>query len=247
MHTLNIAPDVEYGHKLPPPFNIRPQLPCHEPDESLKPSDDISFMFFARRRILYPYVAKSLEMLAPDVNRPGPKCRKMRAHSAMLALAGWRPASGQVPYERIPQMDEGARLAGLLYYRLVYAGGRHDQTTESMAMRLKEECLLLRNEQHLFSQLYRGCSNRLCLILWILYCGGSFATGELRAWYAEHVKLIAGGTGKDWTRTKDILRRFVWDDKACEGPMKQLWRESLMQEWMGTDDQVRAPRAVGEA
>lgn len=227
MHTLNIASDVEYGHMLPPPFNIRPQLPCHSPDESFKPSDEVSFMFLARRRILYKYIAQNLEMLAPPVHRPRILGTEMRAHSAMLALTTWRPFEGEVGYNDVPKMDEAARIAGLLYYRLVYPGGRYDHTIEFMAMRLRNECLCLRNEQHMFGVLYSGCSNRLCLILWICYCGGIFAPGELPGWFADQIKIVAGGTDKDWNRTKEILKKFSWDDEACEGPMKQLWRESL--------------------
>ena len=70
--------------------------------------------------------------------------------------------------------------------------------------------------------------NRLCLILWILYCGGAFATDKLRAWYTNNIRIVSGDTGKDWYRTKEILKYFAWNDDACEGPMGELWRESLI-------------------
>lgn len=226
MHTLNIASDVEYGQQIPPPFNIRPQLPCHSPAESLKPSNEVSFAFLARRRCLYKYIAQNLEMLTPPVNTTESSRQRMRAHSAMLALNTWRPAEGAATLASVPQLDQAARLAGLLYYRLVYMGGKHDVETDFMSTQLQSECTRLHDEQHILSSLYQGCSNRLCLILWICYCGGTFAAGELRAWYAHRISIIAGNTGKDWGCTKEILRRFAWDDEACEGPMKQLWRES---------------------
>lgn len=235
MHTLDIASDVEYGQKLPHPFDVRAQLPCHSPGESLRPSDEASFMFLARRRILYKYIARNLEMLAPPINPPSASCQRMRANSAMQALRSWRPVEGATGLASVPQLDEAARLAGLLYYRLVYMGGKHDFATESMSTQLQSECIRLRDERHILGLLYQGCSNRLCLILWICYCGGTFAAGELRAWYTDRISIVAGSTGKDWNRTKDILRKFAWDDEACEGPMRQLWRES--QDETGTDVQ----------
>lgn len=227
MHTLNIAKDVEYGQSLPPPFNIRPQLPCHSLDESLKPSPEISFMFLARRRIIYMEIARNMEKLAPSVDDLGMVCNKDQARAAMLALDSWQPFEGEVVYEHVHQMDGAVRFAGLLYYRLVYEGGKRDDKTESMALRLQDELVNLKNEHHIFGLLYHGCSNRLCLTLWLMFCGGAFAAGEVRAWYTKHIRLVAGGTGKAWNRIRELLEKFLFHDEACEGPMKQLWMESL--------------------
>ncbi len=224
MHTLDIASDIEYGRKLPPPFDRRAQLPCHSPGESLRPSNEVSFMFLARRRILFRYIAQNLEMLAPPVKPLSLPCQAMRANSGMQALRNWRPLEGATELASV--LDEAARLAGLLYYRLVYMGGKHDFATESMLTQLQSVCIRLRDEKDILGSLYQGCTNRLCLILWICYCGGTFAAGELRAWYTDRLSIVAGNTGKDWNLTKDILKKFAWDDEACEGPMRQLWRES---------------------
>ena len=234
MHTLNIASDVEYGRALPPPFDIRPQLPCHSLDESLRPSEELSFMFLARRRVLYKEIARNMQMLGPAVRNANANDCKAQAQAAMVALNNWRPVdSGVVAHEHVPQLDETTRLAGLLYYHLVYNGAMATVCVTIKVLQLQSGLSELRNEQHVFGMLYHGCSNRVSLILWHLYCGGVFATDDVRAWYTSKIKTISGGTGKDWNRTKNILKKFLWDDAACEEPMKQLWHESLSK---GEDD-----------
>lgn len=221
-HTLNLAADVGYGDTLQPPFNIRPQL------QSTRPSDGMSFTFLSRRRILYKEVAHNLEKLTKSHNVSSRN--KVQARCGMLALTDWHPSDGEAVHDHIPQMDEAARLAGLLSYRLVYDGGYHDLISELMVTRLRDECSKLYGEKHILGLLYNPCSDRLCLLLWSLYCGGVFATNEVRAWFVERIRVVAGSTGKDWPRTRNILDKFVWDDETCEGPMKQLWRESLVTE-----------------
>ncbi|KAI4096243.1 MAG: hypothetical protein LQ344_001069 [Seirophora lacunosa] len=227
-HTLNLAADVGYGDTLQPPFNIRPQLPYHSPDESMRPSDGMSFTFLSRRRVLYKEVAHNLEKLTKSHNVSSRN--KVQARCGMLALTDWHPSDGGAVHNHIPQMDEAARLAGLLSYRLVYDGGYHDLISELMVTRLRDECSKIYGEKHILGLLYNPCSDRLCLLLWSLYCGGVFATNEVRAWFVERIRVVAGSTGKDWPRTRNILDKFVWDDETCEGPMKQLWRESLVTE-----------------
>lgn len=248
MHTLDIADDVEYGHTLPAPSNLRPQLPCYSEDESLRPSEEISFMFLAQRRMIYTEIAQNLQMLATPIKACSLSHSRVHAHAAMLALAGWKPNCIQVGYgyKAIPQLDEPARLGGLLYYRLAYEGGSLSTCATFKALRLQSELMKLRNKQDwsftssllsrkAFGLLHHGCSNRLCLILWILYCGGVFATDELRAWYTKNIRIISGDTGKDWDRTKEILKYFAWNDDACEGPMRELWRDSLVNDDVAAD------------
>ena len=107
-----------------PPFNIRPQLPCNSPGKALRPSDGISFTFLARRRILYRDVAHHLQKLTKAFN----PCSNngVQARWGMLALTYWRPFDGEAIQDGVPQIDEAARLAGLLSYLLVYEGGYHD-------------------------------------------------------------------------------------------------------------------------
>ncbi|KAL9003716.1 MAG: hypothetical protein Q9188_003439 [Gyalolechia gomerana] len=248
MHTLDIADDVEYGHTLPAPSNLRAQLPCHSEDESLRPSEEISFMFLAQRRMIYTEIAQNLQMLATPIKACSVSHSRVHAHAAMLALADWKQNCIQVGYgyKAIPQLDEPARLGGLLYYRLAYEGGSLSTCAAFKALQLQSELVKLRNEQDwsftsslgsrkAFGLLPHGCSNRLCLILWILYCGGVFATDELRAWYTKIIRIVSGDTGKDWDRTKEILKYFAWNDDACEGPMRELWRDSLVNDIVAAD------------
>ncbi|KAI4144629.1 MAG: hypothetical protein LQ341_002617 [Variospora aurantia] len=151
----------------------------------------------------------------------------VQARWGMLALTYWRPFDDEAIHDGVPQIDEAARLAGLLSYLLVYEGGYHDLLSELIIKRLQDECAKLRSESHILGLLCKACTNRLCLVLWTLYCGGVFATNEVRSWFTEQIGIVAGGTGKDWSRTNSILDKFVWDDKTCERPMKQRWRESL--------------------
>ncbi|KAL9604136.1 MAG: hypothetical protein Q9219_000724 [cf. Caloplaca sp. 3 TL-2023] len=240
----DIADDVEYGHVLQAPFNLRPQNPCHGSDESLRPSEGISFMFLARRRMLYMEIAQNLSTLVTPVRRLDAVPNQSQRHAAMLALSCWQPIRLEVEHDLAPQLDESARLAGLLYYHLVYEGGTPSLCTTFKVMQLPSELLKLCNNQHVFSLLYHGCSNRLCLILWILYCGGVFATGPLRTWYADKINSVSGGTGKDWTRTKEILKYFAWDEDACAIPMRRLWLESLATDEVGEYVPLSTPLEV---
>lgn len=132
-------------------------------------------------------------------------------------------------------MDDAARLAGLLYHRLLRRGACKDADTEDLTQQLQQEILSLKNNRHIFGLLYYGCSNRLCLILWMLYCGGINATGSIRAWHTEHIRTVYVQYQMTWGRTKSILRKFAFDDRACEGPMKQLWNESLTERTFDID------------
>ncbi|KAL8931904.1 MAG: hypothetical protein Q9211_006657 [Gyalolechia sp. 1 TL-2023] len=227
MHTLDIADEVEYGHMLPAQYNLRPQLPSHSENESLRLSEGISFIFLAQRQIIHMELAQNLQMIATPIESYGVSHSRSYAHAAMLALSNWISNSFQVSYSYEPnlQLDEPARIGGLLYYCLAYEGGRHSAHTTFSASQLRSELMKLRSEHEAVGLLHH---NRLCLILWILYCGGAFATDKLRAWYTNNIRIVSGDTGKDWYRTKEILKYFAWNDDACEGPMGELWRESLI-------------------
>ncbi|KAL8722319.1 MAG: hypothetical protein Q9225_001167 [Loekoesia sp. 1 TL-2023] len=238
MRTLNISIDARYGSMLPPPSYLRPQLPCHSLDESLPPSDEtdeVSFAFLAQRRMLHKEIVEMLQTLAMAVNHGYIHHSKTQAYSAMQALYTWKSVGGEGSNERIPQLDQTARSAGLLFYRLVYSGLPAKLCDIMKVMLLQTEIMRFRNTRHVFGLLYHGCTYRLCLILWSLYCGGVFARDQLRGWYIDTIRSVSGDTGKDWSRTKWILKKFLWDDEACEEPMKQLWRETLVDDENATD------------
>lgn len=230
MHTLNmnVAEDIRYQYKLPAPFKYQPQVLCHREAEYLQSTEESAFIFLARRRIIYTEIAQDLQILATPT-----KYTRAQAHTAAVGLFGWRPNSTPTDYEPVPHLDELARLGGLLYYRLAYQGGKRTTCAIYHTLQVQHELLKLHNEDNVFESLYHGCSIRLGLVLWILYCGGIVARDELRAYFVERIRIVAGDSGKDWNRTKEILKHFAWDDNACEGPMGELWRDSVINEVVG--------------
>lgn len=232
MHTLNmnVADDIRYQNILPAPFSAQPQISCHSEAEDWRSSGESAFMFLARRRIIYIEIAQNLQILATPAKHTRPQ-----AHTAALSLFAWRPNRTPEDYEPVPHLDELARLGGLLYYRLAYQGGQRTTCAIYHALQLQHEMMKLHNEYNIFGSLYLGCSIRLCLILWVLYCGGVVARDEIRAYYIQRIRIVAGDSGKDWRRTKEILKHFAWDDDSCEGPMGELWRETIISDGIAAD------------
>ncbi|KAI1296118.1 hypothetical protein F5Y03DRAFT_370899 [Xylaria venustula] len=68
------------------------------------------------------------------------------------------------------------------------------------------------------------------LLLWLLYIGGAYAPkGTVRR---EYVALLRSNNAsrfkelyKSWPELLDIMRQFVWSDKAFTSPAKAVWEE----------------------
>lgn len=236
MYTSDVVDDAGHGHELPPHLYKQPRIPSsHGHEKALTPARELSFEFLAKRRILYEDLAQILAKLL---------CRD-EAHTAVEALRNWNSPDSETTYEHVHQMDDAARLAGLLYHRVLSEGLRLDDQTNNLVHQLQHEILSLKNNRHIFGLLYYGCSNRLCLILWMLYCGGVFATGALRARYIQHIRSIYGQYGLSWSSTRAILMQFAFDDGACEGSMKRLWRQSFATRAIEVDAEQNASVSEG--
>ncbi|KAI0975863.1 hypothetical protein F4678DRAFT_418835 [Xylaria arbuscula] len=70
------------------------------------------------------------------------------------------------------------------------------------------------------------------LLLWPLYIGGAYAPqGVIRR---EYVALLRSNNAsrfkdlyKSWPELLDIMRQFIWSDKAFTSPVKAVWEEAL--------------------
>lgn len=139
------------------------------------------------------------------------------------ALLAWQEAD-YCNTDDIPTIDCAARAAGLLYYHLIH------QTKDSKIIgplvdQLQSELTKLHSKQNLLWVVYHGCSNRLALIVWMLYCGGVHTQGEQRAWYIDQIRIAAPNVS--WTAIEGVLQRFVYNKEICQPSMTKLWVESL--------------------
>ncbi|KAI0430261.1 hypothetical protein F5Y09DRAFT_341797 [Xylaria sp. FL1042] len=70
------------------------------------------------------------------------------------------------------------------------------------------------------------------LLMWLLYTGGAFAPiGIVRTGYVALLRLNNAfrfrNLFKSWPELLDILKQFIWSDKAFKSPVKTLWEETL--------------------
>ncbi|KAI3334433.1 hypothetical protein F4824DRAFT_186073 [Ustulina deusta] len=70
------------------------------------------------------------------------------------------------------------------------------------------------------------------LLLWLLYSGGGFApTGIVRSDYIALLRLNNASRFQDlyksWPELHEIMKQFIWSDKAFATPVKALWEEAL--------------------
>ena len=70
------------------------------------------------------------------------------------------------------------------------------------------------------------------LLLWLLYIGGAFApTGIVRS---DYVALLRsnnaarfGDLYRSWPELLEILKKFIWSEKAFTSQVKALWEETF--------------------
>ena len=70
------------------------------------------------------------------------------------------------------------------------------------------------------------------LLLWLLYIGGAFApTGVVRS---DYIVLLRsnnaarfGDLYRSWPELLEILKQFIWSEKAFMSQVEALWEETL--------------------
>ncbi|KAL4786414.1 hypothetical protein BJX76DRAFT_321277 [Aspergillus varians] len=70
------------------------------------------------------------------------------------------------------------------------------------------------------------------ILLWLLYIGGAFApTGIVRSEYVDQIRWTTATRFRDlyrsWPELLEILKQFIWSEKAFLSPVKVLWEEVL--------------------
>lgn len=71
------------------------------------------------------------------------------------------------------------------------------------------------------------------LLLWLLYIGGAFApTGIIRSGYIVLLRsnnaTRFGDLYRSWPELLEILKQFMWSEKAFMAQVKTLWEETIM-------------------
>lgn len=71
------------------------------------------------------------------------------------------------------------------------------------------------------------------LLLWLLYIGGAFApTGIIRSGYIALLRsnnaTRFGDLYRSWPELLEILKQFMWSEKAFMAQVKTLWEETIM-------------------
>lgn len=68
------------------------------------------------------------------------------------------------------------------------------------------------------------------LLLWLLYVGGAFAPENIRIEYLELLRLNNATRFRDlyktWPEQLEVLKQFVWSEKAFMSPAKAFWEET---------------------
>ena len=67
-----------------------------------------------------------------------------------------------------------------------------------------------------------GCTNRtmhaskVSLLIWIVYVGGSSASGNVRTWYIASARIVGGLLNRSWGDVKKILQDHIWTGRLEE-------------------------------
>ncbi|KAL9611762.1 MAG: hypothetical protein Q9167_003610 [Letrouitia subvulpina] len=176
--------------------------------------------YMDRLNSLYPPAQRRRWTGLSDFARDEQRYHEKAVDQALLA---WQEAD-YCSTENISTVDNAARAAGLLYYHLVHRTN-DNKTIDPLVDQLQSELIKLHSKQNLLWVVYHGCSNRLALIVWMLYCGGVHAQGEQRAWYVDQIRIAAPNVS--WAAIKGVLQNFVYNEEVCQPSMMQLWVESL--------------------
>ncbi|KAJ5662159.1 uncharacterized protein N7477_009775 [Penicillium maclennaniae] len=76
-------------------------------------------------------------------------------------------------------------------------------------------------------------NDRPDLLAWLLHIGGALApSGAIRSVYVEILQSEHGSRLQDlyksWPELLELLRQFIWSDKASKSQVKAFWNESLV-------------------
>ena len=242
MHMLHLHDDGRLDSVIPSPYgDPEPQLPTDYPLDSTPPRDPrVTFQRLVVHRVLDADLATIVDRLASAnfIDRitwerllsTGEVYHRDHLFAIKNDLCSWQP-TGRTGYaeDDVLHIGEAVRLAALLYFRLRFGDQQeHKAPARTLALQLQQELMRQRGRSHIVWILYHGCYNRLALILWMLYCGGIFTRGSARKWFVDQIKGTAGIAGTNWSSTRAVLMKFMYNGEQCEAPMKKLFDESQM-------------------